>query len=117
MGMKPRMTWVKIPPEHHPIFEAALPDDSRSTTIKMFGGVGAMVNGNMYAGLFARSAMVRLGDADREKALALKGAGVAPMSGMAMLPESVLHDGRALRNWLAKGLKHTAMLPPKKKKK
>ena len=48
------MAWVKVPPENHPIFHAALPKDPRVSTLNMFGGVAAMVNGNIFAGLFAR---------------------------------------------------------------
>ncbi|HEV7559512.1 MAG TPA: hypothetical protein VGO00_28745, partial [Kofleriaceae bacterium] len=60
------MPWVKIPAEHHPIFRAALPKDPRVETLQMFGGVAAKVNGNMFGGLFGASAMVLLGDADRD---------------------------------------------------
>ena len=52
------MAWVKVPAEHHPIFLAALPKDARVATLKMFGGVAATVNGNVFAGLFGPSTMV-----------------------------------------------------------
>ena len=64
------MAWEKIPKEHHPIFEAALPRDPRVSTIKIFGGVAAKVNGHMAAGLWADSVMVRLSPADVDKAIA-----------------------------------------------
>jgi hypothetical protein len=32
------MAWVKVPPENHPLFHEALPDDRRVETLKMFGG-------------------------------------------------------------------------------
>jgi hypothetical protein len=48
----------KVPPEKHPKLHAALPDDARVETLKMFGGVAAMVNGNIFAGLFRRSTMI-----------------------------------------------------------
>jgi AraC-like DNA-binding protein len=35
------MAWVKVPPENHPMFYAALPKDVRVETQKMFGGVAA----------------------------------------------------------------------------
>ena len=54
----PPMAWVKIPAEHHPLFHAALPDDPRVETMKMFGGVAAKVNGHIFAGLFGRSTML-----------------------------------------------------------
>jgi len=79
------MAWVKVPPENHPIFHAALPKDPRVETMQMFGGVAAKVNGNVFAGLFGRSTMVWLAEPDRAAALALVGA--APFDPMG--------DGRA----------------------
>ena len=68
------MAWVKVPPEHHPIFRAALPKDPRVETMQMFGGIAAKVNGRLFAGLFGRSTMLALNEADRAEALALEGA-------------------------------------------
>ena len=68
------MAWIKVPSEHHPLFRAALPKDPRVETLQMFGGIAAKVNGNLFAGLFGRSTMVLLSDADRTAALALDGA-------------------------------------------
>ena len=68
------MAWIKIPAENHPLFLAALPKDPRISTMAMFGGLCAMVNGNMAAGLFARSAFVTLDEAGQREALALDGA-------------------------------------------
>jgi len=118
------MAWIKIPPEHHPLFRAALPKDKRITTLTMFGGVAAKVNGQMFAGLFARSAMVKLSPADQKAALALDGASVfdpmgngRTMKDTVQLPDSVMEDPEELRGWLAKAFTYTATLPAKKKKK
>src|SRR5262245_41864995 len=70
----PAMAWVKVPPENHPIFHAALPADPRVETLKMFGGVAAKVNGHLFAGLFGRSTMVWLPESERAAALSLEGA-------------------------------------------
>lgn len=43
------MAWIKVPPEHHPVFRAALPRDPRVETLQMFGGVAAKVNGHFFA--------------------------------------------------------------------
>ena len=114
------MAWVKVPPENHPIFHAALPKDSRVETLKMFGGVAAKVNGHLLAGLFGRSTMVWLAEADRAEALALDGASLFdPMgngrvrSDKVMLPESVMADPVALRGWLARAFKAASTLPEK----
>ena len=44
------MAWVKIPQENHPLFRDCLPRDPRVSTVNMFGGVAAKVNGQMFAG-------------------------------------------------------------------
>ncbi|HKA89631.1 MAG TPA: TfoX/Sxy family protein [Haliangiales bacterium] len=117
------MAWVKVPPEHHPLFYAALPKDARVETLKMFGGVAAKVNGHVFAGLFGRSTMVWLPDADRAEALALEGA--APFDPMGdgrarsdkvMLPESMMEDAAELRRWIERAFDAAAALPKKPKK-
>ncbi len=114
------MAWVKVPAEHHPIFLAAVPKDRRVTTMQMFGGIAAKVGGHMFGGLFGRSAIVRLSDADRAEALALDGA--APFDPMGngrvsqhtiMLPEDVMEDPAALRDWLMRAMTHAAAQPKK----
>jgi len=117
------MAWVKIPAENHPLFHAAVPKDRRVSVVKMFGGVAAMVNGNMFGGLFARSIIVKLSPADQDKARKLDGTepfdpmgkGVV-MKDTLLLPESVMEDPAELKTWLARGLAYTATLPAKKKK-
>ena len=116
------MAWVKIPPEHHPLFYAALPKDPRVETMLMFGGVAARVNGNVFAGLFGRSTMIWLPEDEREEALVLEGAGpFDPMgdgrrSDKVMLPEDVMHDADELARWLRRAFDAAAKLPLKKPK-
>ncbi|MFT3764138.1 MAG: TfoX/Sxy family protein [Minicystis sp.] len=118
------MAWVKVPAEHHPLFRAALPDDPRVETRQMFGGVAASVNGHIFAGLFGRSTMVWLDEANRARALALEGA--APFDPMGdgrarsdkvMLPEALMDDPEELRAWVARAFADTSKLPPKPAKK
>ena len=117
------MAWVKIPADNHPIFLAAVPKDKRVTTLKMFGGVAAKVNGQMFAGLFARSFVVKLSETDRTEAMQLDGAEpFDPMgNGRIMkdtifMPEAVFGEAAELRDWLARGLAYTLTLPAKKAK-
>ena len=117
------MAWIKVPPENHPVFRAALPKDPRVATMQMFGGVAATVNGHIFAGLFGRSTMVWLSEADRAAALALDGASMFdPMgngrvkSDKVMLPESMMAEPRELRLWIARAFKAAALLPAKEKK-
>ncbi len=114
------MAWVKVPPENHPAFHAALPKDPRVETMKMFGGVAAKVNGHVFAGLFGRSTMVWLPEGERAAALALEGA--APFDPMGdgrarsdkvMLPEEMMADPAELRRWIARAFKGAAALPAK----
>lgn len=116
------MAWVKIPKENHPLFHACLPRDPRVSTVNMFGGVAAKVHEQMFAGLFARGAVVKLSESDQKAALAIDGATMFdPMgNGRVMrdtvfLPEPVLAERDELRTWIRKALDFTATLPVKKK--
>jgi hypothetical protein len=105
------------------VFHAALPKDPRVETLKMFGGVAAKVNGNIFAGLFGRSTMVWLPEPDRAEALALVGA--APFDPMGdgrarsdkvMLPERMMRKPAELRAWIARAFTGASMLPKKAKR-
>jgi len=117
------MAWVKIPKENHPLFLDCLPRVPRVSTVKMFGGVAAKVNGQMFSVLFARSAIVKLSDADQRAALALDGAELFDPMGngrvmhdTVLLPESVMDELDQLRGWLRKALDHTSTLQTKRAK-
>jgi hypothetical protein len=114
------MAWVKVPPAHHPIFRAALPDDPRVEVLPMFGGLAAKVNGRLFAGLFGLSTMVWLPEGERAEALALDGASLFdPMgngrvrSDKVMLPERLMRDAAELRLWVARAFEAVAALPAK----
>ena len=114
------MAWIKVPPAHHPLFRDALPEDPRVVTLPMFGGIAAKVNGHMFAGLFARSVVLLLPEADRPEALALDGATIFdPMdrgwsnSNKIMLPEDMMDDAEELRAWIRRAFTAAAARPPK----
>src|SRR4051794_30814197 len=114
------MAWVKVPPENHPVFHAALPKDPRVETMKMFGGVAAKVNRHVFAGLFGRSTMLLLPERERAEALALKAAApFDPMgdgrarSNKVMLPASMMADEEELRRWIAGAFQGALALPAK----
>jgi hypothetical protein len=117
------MAWVKVPPENHPIFLAALPKDPRVQTAKMFGGIAARVNGNIFAGLFGLSTMLWLPEDQRAEALALPGA--APFDPMGngyksdkiMLPEKMMKQPKELARWIARAFAAASRLPKKEEKK
>jgi TfoX/Sxy family transcriptional regulator of competence genes len=116
------MAWIKVPPENRPLFQAALPKDPRVTTINMFGGVAAMVNGNIFAGLFARSIIAKLSEADWNEAMAIDGS--APfdpmgtgrvMGNTVLMGESVMDEPAELRSWLQRAFDFVKTKPPKVK--
>ena len=116
------MGWVKIPPENHPLFRAALPRDPRIQTLNMFGGVAAKVNGNLFGGTFGRSIMLLLSPDDREAALALDGAAPfdpmgngAKRSDKIQMPDSLMDEPDELRGWVKRAFDFAVTLPAKVK--
>jgi TfoX/Sxy family transcriptional regulator of competence genes len=84
----------------------------------MFGYPAVFVGGRMFAGLFQDGMVLRLGDADRARFLALPGAIPFVAMGRQMkewvvVPPTVLRSPRALASWLGKALARTRALPPK----
>ncbi len=116
------MAWKKASPELVATFESVLPG-APAEPRKMFGYPCAFVNGNMFMGLHEERLILRLGDDERAKLLAVKGAVTfEPMKGRPMreyvvVPPSVLKDGAALRGWVKKSLAFAESLPKKTKAK
>ena len=116
------MAWIKIPPEHHPLFRSSLPTDKRISTVNMFGGVAAKVKGRMFAGLFARTAIVKLSPADQKEALSLDGAvpfdpmgNGRVMTNTVQLPDDVMENTEELESWLRRAFDYAVSLPEKQK--
>jgi len=116
------MKWIQAPASLVAQWDALFPPDPRAEKRKMFGYPAGFVNGNLFGGLFQDSMMLRLGEADREKFLAIPGAALfEPMPGRPMkeyvgVPRKMLGDEKALRKWIASAFEHTASMPAKKKK-
>jgi TfoX/Sxy family transcriptional regulator of competence genes len=117
------MAWIKVPPENHRLFHAALPKDPRVSTVQLFGSVAALVNGNMFGGLFERSALVKLSPEDLRDAMALDGSrpfdpmGTGRvMTNTVVLPETIMDEPGELAAWFRTAFAHVSTLPPKKKK-
>ena len=66
--------WKKTSPELVAAFDKALPTSPGVTRRPMFGYASAFVNGNMFAGTFQDSIVVRLSERDRVALLKMKGA-------------------------------------------
>jgi TfoX/Sxy family transcriptional regulator of competence genes len=115
------MKWKKSPESLKALFTEALPDDQRAERRSMFGYPASFANGNMFAGCHQENVVLRLGDEDRAKMLAIPGASVfepmpgRPMKEYAVVPEGVLEDAKALRAWTAKAFAYALALPPKAK--
>lgn len=99
-------------------FDKALESIPEATPRKMFGYPAAFINGQLFAGLFGESMMLRLNADDRAK-IEKKGARpFEPMPGRVMkeyvvVPESILESPRQLNTWLGKALAYARSLPPK----
>ena len=105
------------------MFLAALPKDPRIVTLAMFGGIAGLVKGNMFGGLFGRSAIAKLDEPDYAEAMKLDGSEPFDpmgrghvMSNTVLLAESVMDDPTELRDWMRKAFTYALTLPAKKKK-
>ena len=112
-------SFEKSPPEVVDRFGAVLDRFPEAARRKMFGYPAAFVGGNMVAGLFGRSWIVRLPDADREELLRIKGAGPfepmpgRPMKGFAVVPPSIVGDDPAIDDWVKRAIAHGRSMPAK----
>jgi TfoX/Sxy family transcriptional regulator of competence genes len=98
--------WKRAPPALVRRFGQALAAFPRADLRKMFGYPGAFVNGNMMAGLFQDSLMVRLSAGDRAKIRDESGAKpFEPVPGRVMreyvvVPDAVVKSEAELCKWL-----------------
>lgn len=92
-----------------------------ATEIKMFGGIGFMLNGNMVVCTSDRGLLARVGEAQQKEALARPGATLMemrnrPMPGYIRVAPDAL-DERAVKAWVKLARAHVETLPPKETKK
>jgi TfoX/Sxy family transcriptional regulator of competence genes len=96
---------------------AALAGAGNVREIKMFGGIGFMLNGNLVAATSRRGLLVRVGKDRQSEALAHSGARQMVMRGRTM--EGYVYvdppalNGQAVQNWLRLAAAHVETLPPK----
>lgn len=96
---------------------AALTGAGEVREVKMFGGIGFMLNGNMVAAASERGLLVRVGKDRQGDALALAGARPMVMRGRTMegyirVDPAALND-QALPKWLRLAVAFVRTLPPK----
>lgn len=88
---------------------------------KMFGGVAFMVYGNMCVGIVGRDLMVRLGQAEYEKALSepfvrpMDFTG-KPLKGFVYVDAGGIETDKQLDVWLNRARAFVSTLPPKEEK-
>lgn len=101
------------------LFASVMPDDPRVVVKPMFGSLGAFVNGNMFAGLFADRIGVKLLDAEaRAELAATEGAGPfgpeeRPMGGYLAVPAAWAHEPERIAQWVSRAFDDVSTLPKK----
>ena len=85
--------------------------------LKMFGGWGLMIQGNMSVGVIGDALMVRVGPDAYEHALAQAGAREfdftgRPMRGWVSVDQSALGTKAKLGTWVDRGIAYAVSLPP-----
>lgn len=96
---------------------AALTDVDRVREVKMFGGMGFMLNGNMIAAASDRGLLVRVGEVGEAEALARPGAEPMSMNGRVMkgyIRITGSLDARSVKSWLRLARAFVETLPSKK---
>jgi TfoX/Sxy family transcriptional regulator of competence genes len=114
------MEWKKTPPAIVAAFERSAPKDPRVVRRSMFGYPALFLNGNMFAGTFQDKVIVRLPEADRERALKSGVERFEPMPGRPMkeyvvIPSTDVTKPAALAGWIERAHRNAAALPPKVK--
>lgn len=95
----------------------ALSDAKPVREIKMFGGIGFMLNGNMVAATSDRGLLVRVGEPGEPEALARPGAEPMLMNGRKMkgyIRVKGTLDARSVKAWLRLARAFVETLPAKK---
>lgn len=85
---------------------------------KMFGGVCHLLNGNMFCGVYKESLILRLGEANSKKAMALPFVRPfditgRPMKGWVMVESRGFETEDALKEWLGQARQFAGALPLK----
>jgi TfoX/Sxy family transcriptional regulator of competence genes len=96
---------------------AALAGASPVREVKMFGGIGFMLNGNLIAAASDRGLLVRVGEQQDAEALARRGAEPMVMNGRTMkgfIRVKAALDARSVKSWLRLARSFVDTLPAKK---
>jgi len=112
------------PPDLQKKLEAAAPPHVDWRFRPMFGGIGVYANDRMCVSLSDVGLAVKLGPADQEALLKLKGAkrlqyepSMPPSKSYIVVPDAMLSDRKALGHWLALGAGFVSSAPVKEPRK
>jgi TfoX/Sxy family transcriptional regulator of competence genes len=100
---------------------ARLGDTAGVVELKMFGGWGVTIRGNMAVGVMDRDLIVRVGPDRFDELVAKPGARPFDFTGRAMrgwvyVDSDAVTNGRSLNAWIDRGVEFACSLPPKKAK-
>ena len=114
---KPNERLVKLLDEIVATLEFDAPVDYRP----MFGCPAYFTGGNLFAGVWQETMMLRLSEDERAEIAAAGGRPFEPMPGRAMkeyvaLPPDMIGDRDVAAAWVRKAAAYAASLPPKEKK-
>jgi len=114
---KPNERLVKLLDEIVATLEFDAPVEYRP----MFGCPAYFTGGNLFAGVWQQTMMLRLSEDERAEVTAAGGRPFEPMPGRAMkeyvaLPPDMMADRDVARLWVRKAAAYAASLPPKEKK-
>jgi len=114
---KPNERLVRLLDEIVATLEFDAPVDYRP----MFGCPAYFTGGNLFAGVWQQTMMLRLSEDERAEVTAAGGRPFEPMPGRAMkeyvaLPPDMMADREVARLWVRKAAAYAASLPPKEKK-
>jgi len=113
------MQMPKSPPALIERFDTVAADFPEATRRLTFGYPCLYVGGNMVTGLFGDSWHVRVGKDDTDELLQLPGARPfepmpgRPMTGFTLLPEAIVDDDAAVREWVGRAIAHVSTMPVK----
>lgn len=97
-----------------------LPAAGTIREVKMFGGTGFMLNGNMIAGTFRQGLLLRVGKDQQDKALRQPGTRQMEMNGRLMAGyvyfDAAALNRKAIQASLPMAIAYVQTLPPKTKK-
>jgi TfoX/Sxy family transcriptional regulator of competence genes len=112
------LKWTKAPEGLVAAFTKAAEAVPGAAVRKMFGYPAAFLAGNMFAGIFQSSVMLRLSQEARDELIENGGEPFEPMPGRVMkeyvvLPPQFVRSPRLLDGWLGKAASYARTLPPK----